>query len=82
MRSRKEKKRIRKRGGKRDAYFCIGFSQMWWEKIHSIIKRLLNEHGLKFLPVRIFYHQSPNIRVIPQGDPICKIRKGIVSNDF
>ena len=26
----KRKKRKRKRGGKRNAYFCIGFSQLWW----------------------------------------------------
>ena len=36
----KKEKRKSKRGGIRNAYLCIGFSQLWREKIHSVIKRL------------------------------------------
>ena len=66
-----------KRGGRRNDYFCIGLSQLWREKIHSIIKRSQNDHGLKWIRVRISCHQLPNIGEIIQGDIVDKIKKGI-----
>ena len=36
----KKEKRKRKRGGKRNTYLCIEFSQLWLEKIHCVIKKL------------------------------------------
>ena len=43
----KTEKRKRKRGGKRNAYFCIGFSQLWREKSNSVIKELQKYHDIK-----------------------------------
>ena len=38
-REKKKKEKLkRKREGKYNAYFCIGFSQLWREKIHNLIK--------------------------------------------
>ena len=54
----KEKRKRKKGGGSRNAYLCIGFSQLWREKIHSVIKRLQNAHDLKWLRVRISYHMT------------------------
>ena len=41
-RKKRKEKRKSKRGEKRNAYFCIGFSQLWWEKIYSVIKNFEN----------------------------------------
>ena len=73
---------IIKRGGKHDAFFCIGFSQLWWEKIHSVIKRLQNTHCLKCPWVRICYQQGTNIGEILQGDIVGQIMKIISLRDF
>ena len=50
-------------GGKRSAYFCILiFTNCGGEKIHSVIKNApINNHGLRWLRVRISYHQFPNL---------------------
>ena len=48
-------------------------------KIHSVIKRLQNPHGLKWRQVRKSYHRFPNIGYILQGDMVGKIRKIIRS---
>ena len=52
----KKEKHKRKRGGKRNAYFCIVLSYMWWEKIHGAVKRLRKDHGLIWIWVRMYYH--------------------------
>ena len=57
----KEKRKRKKGGGSLNAYFCIGFSQLWREKIHSLIKRLQNAHVLKWIRVRMSYHRFPNL---------------------
>ena len=79
-REKKKKKPKRKKGGgSRNASFCIGFSQLWQEKIHSVIKILQKAHGLKWLRVRMSYHRFPNLGEVLQGDMIGKLRKGIGS---
>ena len=78
----KEKRKRKKGGGSRNAYFCIGFSQLWREKIHSVIKRVRNAHDLKWFRVRMSYHIFPNLGEVLQGDMIGKLRKGIGSKDF
>ena len=40
--------------------FCIVFSQVWREKIPSIVKRLQQSHSLKELQTRTTYTQLPN----------------------
>ena len=79
---RKRKKRKRNRGGRRNAYFCIGLSQLWREKIHSVIKRPQKSHGLTFLRVRMYYPRFHNLGEILQGDMVGKFRKGIRSKYF
>ena len=71
----KKEKRKMKRGGKHNAYFCIGFSQLWREKIHSVIKKLRKYHDLKWLRVRMSYNIFPNIGEILQGDLVGKLRE-------
>ena len=78
----KEKRKRKKGGGSCNAYFCIGFSQLWREKIHSVIKRLQNVHDLKWLRVRMSYHRFPNLGEVLQGDMVGKLRKGTGSKDF
>ena len=76
------KKTKRKSGEKRNTYFCIGLSQLGWYKIHSVIKKLIKAHGLRWLRLRMSYHQCLNIVGILQGDLVGKIRKVIGSNYF
>ena len=78
----KKEKRKSKRGGKHNAYFCMGFLQLWQEKIHSVSKKLRRYHDLKWLQVRMSYHIFPNIGEIPQGDLVGKLREGIGSKDI
>ena len=69
-------------GGRRKSYFRIGFSQLWREKIHSVIKKLRKSHGLKWLRLRMSCHIFPNLGEIPQGDMVGKLREGIESEIF
>ena len=78
----KKEKRKRKRGGRRNAYFCIGLLQLWREKIHSLVLKLRKAHGLKWLQVRMAYHRFPNLGEILQGYMVGKLREGIGSKDF
>ena len=78
----RKKKRKRKKGrGSHNAYFCIGFSQLWREKIHCVIKILRKAHGLKWLRVRMSYYRFPNLGEVLQDDMIGKLRKGTGSKD-
>ena len=61
------------------SYLCIGFSQLWRKKIHSVIKRFRNAHGLKWPRVRFSYHKFRNLGEILQSDLVRKIRKGVES---
>ena len=72
----------RKRGGRRNSYFFIGFSQLWREKIYSVIKKLQKSHGLQWLRVKMSYHRFPNIDEILQGDMIGKLKEGIGLKDL
>ena len=70
-----------KRGWRRNAYFCIVFSQLWRDKIHSFIKRHQKSHGLRWIQVRISCHQLRNIGQILQGHMVGNIVKGIELKD-
>ena len=78
----KSKSKRKKGGGSHNAYLCIGFSQLWQEKIHSVIKILQKSHGLKCLQVIMSYRRFPNLGELLQVDMIGKFRKGIGSKDF
>ena len=80
-REKKEKRKV-KRGGKRNAYFCIVFTKLSRKKIHSVIKILPKHYGLKWLQVRMSYRILLNLGEILQGDMVGKLRKGIGSKDF
>ena len=42
-REKREKEKLKsRRVGRRNAYFCIGLSKLWREKIHSVIKKSKN----------------------------------------
>jgi hypothetical protein len=79
---RKEEKLERDRERNRSVYFCIGYSKLWKEPIHKILKKLRNQFDLKWLRVSMSYHCFPNMREMLQGDLLKKLTKGIESMDF
>jgi len=65
----------------RQTYFCIGVSKIWGAPIWLRLKKLRNEHGLKWLRPSISYHRFPNLREKFASDLTTKLMRGIYDND-
>jgi hypothetical protein len=79
----KEEKLERDKQRNRSVYFCIGYSKLWKEPIHKILKKLRNKFDLKWLRILMSYHQFPNMREMLQGDLFLKkLTEGIKSIAF
>jgi hypothetical protein len=63
-------------------YVCIGYSSIWKEPIHKILKKLRNKFDLRWLRISMSYHRSPNMREMLAGDLSKKLSKGVESFDF
>jgi len=78
----KEKKK--KRRFSRQAYFCIGYSDLWKGKyvIHIQLKTLRNKFSLPWIRTSMSYQKFPNLREQFQGDLLSKLTKDVGSLDF
>ena len=73
----------KRKGDYRTIFCCIGTSQVWkYTPIHTIIKKLRDKHGLKWLRCSMSHHRFSNLREIFQGDLEKKMMKGIESQNF
>jgi hypothetical protein len=79
---RKEEKLERDKQRNRSVYFCIGYSSLWKEPIHKLLKKLRNKFELKWLRILMSYHRFPNMREMLQGDLSKKLTEGVESKDF
>ncbi len=79
---RKEDKVERDRQRNRSVYFCIGYSKLWKEPIHKLIKQLRNRFDLGWLRVSMSYHRFPNLRDLFQSDLTSTIIEGVESIDL
>jgi hypothetical protein len=78
----KEEKLERDKQRNRSVYFCIGYSNVWKEPIHKILKKLRNKFDLKWLRISMSYHRFPNMRDLLAGDLLKKLSEGVESLDF
>jgi hypothetical protein len=65
----------------RSIYHCIGYSKLWKEPIHKILKKLRNKFDLKWLRISMSYHRFPNTREMLQEISSKKFTKGVVLMD-
>ena len=70
------------RNRRRSVFFCIGYSTIWNQPIHSMIKEIKQEFNLSWLRFSMAYHRFTNVREIFQGDMSGKIIKGVESKQF
>jgi hypothetical protein len=78
----KEEKQERDKQRNRSVYFCIGFSKLWKEPIHKLIKKLRNKFNLGWLWISMSYHRFPNLRDMFQSNFLAKIIDGVELIDF
>ena len=80
----KANEKKKKRSNSRQAYFCIGYSEVWQgrEAIHVKVKNLKEKYKLPWLRTSMSYHNFPNIREQFQADLGRKLNKGVGSLDF
>jgi hypothetical protein len=79
---RKEDKLERDKQRNRSVYFCVGYSNLWREPIHKLLKKMRNKFELKWLRISMSYHRFPNMRELLQGDLSKKLTEGVESLDF
>jgi hypothetical protein len=58
----KKKKLERDKQRNRLVYFCIGYSKLWKEPIHKLLKKLRNRFNFRWLRISMSYHRFPNLR--------------------
>jgi hypothetical protein len=63
----KEEKLERDKQQNRSIYFCIGYSKLWREPIHKILKKLRKRVDLTWLRLSMSYHRFPNMREMLVG---------------
>ena len=79
---RKRAKEKKRKNRYRSVFFCIGHSKGWEHPIHRTLKRLRNNHNLKWLRISMSYHRFPNLSEMLQGDLSRKLLDGVESLDF
>jgi hypothetical protein len=79
---RKEEKQERDKQRNRSVYFCIGYSKIWKEPIHKLLKKLKSKFDLPWLRISMSYHRFPNMREMLAGDLSKKLSEGVESFDF
>ena len=60
----------------RQTFFCIGVSNVWTTPISQSLKKLRNEHGLKWLRPSMSYHKFSNLREKFSSDVTTKLMRG------
>ena len=55
------KREYRSGGQGRNTYFCIGFSNIWREKIYNIILKLRDSNSITLLSTGMSYHRFLNL---------------------
>jgi hypothetical protein len=76
------KKAKKARDQERATFFCVGFSRIWDEPLHKELKRLHNEHNLKWLQTAMSYHKFSNLGKKFNSDLSGKIMKGVVDQEW
>ena len=61
----------------RQTFFCIGISNVWTKPISLSLKKLRNEHELKWLRPSISYHKFSNLCEKFSSDVTTKLMRGI-----
>ena len=79
---RKKAKEKKRKNRYRSVFFCIGHSKGWEHPIHRTLKRLRNNHNLKWLRISMSYYRFPNLSEMLQGDLSRKLLDGVESLDF
>jgi hypothetical protein len=79
---RKEEKLEREKHRNKSVYFFIGYSNVWKEPIHNILKKLRNKFDLKWLRISTSYHRFQKMREMLTGDLSKFLSEGVKSFYF
>ena len=82
--SRKQAKDTGGKKGKntRQVYFCLAVSKFWKKPVWKVLKKLRDNHKLKWLCISMFYRRHSNLAQLFQGDLTAKLMAGIEALDF